>query len=139
MTGLVEIYDNYIAKAKAVRKKASPFAGIFGLGDDPRKHPCHEEFYEIAEQWVSEFSTHDPKLTLEVVQFIFQAPLDHQDNRDVNWFLLAAHGLTLSLIPTLDPADRKALVDWYEEHYPKRVRFPIHNQVLKCLKTGKRP
>ena len=139
MTQLTKIYQDYLAKAEKVRKKASPLAGIFGLGDDPRKHPCHEEFYEAVEEWVSGYTPSDPEEVLEVVKYILQAPAAHENNRDVYWFLYAAQALTMPLIPKLNPADRQALAAWYDQTYPKRVRFPAQNQVLKCLKTGKQP
>ena len=139
MTRLLEIYQNYLEKAVKVRKKASLFAGIFGMGDDPRKHPCHEAFYEAVEEWAEAFDPTDPVETLKAVQYIFQAPLAHEDNQDVYWFLFAAHTLTMPLIPALDSQDRQALAEWYKKAYPKRVRFPAQEQVLKCLETGRMP
>ena len=139
MKQLTDIYEAYIEKAKAVRKKASPFAGIFGMGDDPRKHACHEEFYEQVEQWSQNFDTSDPDVTLQAVKYIFETSNAHEGNRDVYWFLFAAHALTLPLIPALRPADRQELAVWYDKTYPRRVRFPVQKQVLKCLQTGKRP
>ena len=137
MTQLMEIYQDYLTKAVKIRKKASPFAGIFGMGDDPRKHPCHEEFYEAVETWVKDFSPSDPAETFKVVEYILQAAVAHENNRDVYWFLYAAHALTMPLIPALNPEDRQTLAEWYNQTYPRRVRFPVQNQVLKALKTGK--
>lgn len=133
MTRLMEIYDAYVKKAVQVRKKASPFAGFFGLGDDPRKHACHEMFYEAVEEWANGFDTSDPDRTLEAVRYIFQAPEAYKDNKDVYWFMYAAHGLTQPLLPGLRPEDRAALAQWYNQTYPKRLRFPVQNQVYKCL------
>ena len=136
MTQLTEIYEKYLQKAAQVRSKASPFAGIFGLGDDPRKHPCHEMFYETLQDWVKEFQESQPDgaENLKVVRYILEAPLSHEDNKDVYWFLYAAHGLTLELIPRLAAADCKALFQWYDKSFPKRNRFPVQQQVWKLLK-----
>ena len=137
MKQLVEIYEGYLEKAAQVRAKASPFAGIFGMGDDPRKHPCHENFYETVEQWSQNFDAGDPDETLAAVRYILEAAKEHEKQKDVYWFLYAAHGLTMPLIPALRPADREELAAWYNQTYPKRVRFPVQNQVYRCLQTGK--
>ena len=136
MNQLLEIYKDYLEKAANARKKAPLFAGIFGMGEDPRKHPCHEAFYEAVEEWVQKFDTSDPDQILKVVEYIFQKPLEYEDHPDVYWFLFAAHTLTMPLIPKLRPQDRMALAEWYHQTYPKRVRFPAQNQVLGCLKKG---
>lgn len=138
MDRLKTIYDTYIEKAVAVRRKASPMAGIFGLGDDPRKHPCHEDFYEAVAQWVQEFEAArpDPAVSLAAVRYILEAPLAHEDNKDVYWFMYAAHGLTLNLIPRLTGEDCRVLFDWYDASFPKRNRFPVQQQVWKLLKKG---
>lgn len=138
MTGLIEIYEAYYKKSAEVRKKAVPLAGLWGFGDDPRKHPCHEAFYEAVEAWVKEFSetNPDPSDVLEVVRYILGAALEHQNNKDVYWYLYAAHGLTMDLIPRLTPGDCQALFKWYDASYPKRLRFPVQEQVWKLLKKG---
>lgn len=133
MKELVEIYDAYYQKAADVRRKASPLAGIWGMGDDPRKDHCHEAFYEAVQNWVEKFADPDPGAVLEAVKWILSAALDHQ-GQDVYWYLYAAHGLTLPLIPRLHPADCKALFQWYDASYPKRDRLPVQQQVWKLLK-----
>ena len=136
MTQLTDIYENYIQKAAQVRSKASPFAGIFGLGDDPRKHPCHEMFYEAVQDWVKDFEGSQPgsAAALEAVRHILEAPLHHTDNKDAYWFLYAAHGLTVNLIPMLSREDCADLFRWYDASFPKRTRFPVQQQVWKLLK-----
>lgn len=135
MNELKEIYTRYYEKAAKVRKKAPPLAGIWGMGNDPRNDACHEDFYEAVEAWVSRFDTSDPAAVLEAVQWILSAALDHRDE-DVYWYLYAAHGLTMPLIPRLAPADCNSLFDWYDASYPKRVRLPVQQQVWKALKKG---
>ena len=140
MKQLIEIYEKYLEKAVQVRSKASPFAGIFGMGDDPRKHPCHEMFYEAVQDWMKEFEASQPDAAaaLEAVRFILEAPLAHEDNKDVYWFLYAAHGLTMGLISRIGTADCKVLFDWYDHSFPRRNRFPVQQQVWKLLKDRSR-
>ena len=138
MTELKSIYETYIRRAGEVRRKASPMAGIFGMGDDPRNHPCHEEFYEAVKQWVEAFEASGPDAAaaLEAVRWILETPQAHAGNRDIYWFMYAAHGLTMPLIPRLTPADCGALFRWYDASFPRRSRFPIQQQVWKLLKKG---
>lgn len=138
MTGLIEIYEAYYKKAAEVRKKAPLLAGLWGFGDDPRKHPCHDAFYEAVEAWVKEFDPSDPTRTLAVVKHILGEALTHENNKDVYWYLFAAHGLTLELIPRLDAADCRELFRWYDASYPRRTRFPVQEQVWKLLKKRAR-
>lgn len=136
MTGLIEIYNAYYEKAAEVRRKAPPLAGLWGFGDDPRKDACHEVFYEAVESWVKEFlSTQpNPDQTLAVVKHILGEALAHENNKDVYWYLYAAHGLTMELIPCLRTEDCAELFRWYNASYPKRARFPVQEQVWKLLK-----
>lgn len=135
MTELREIYAAYYKKAAEVRSKASPLAGIWGMGDDPRKDHCHDAFYEAVQDWVERFADPDPAAVSEAVRFILGAALAHK-NEDVYWYLYAAHGLILPLIPRLRPADCEALFGWYDASYPKRDRLPVQQQVWKALKKG---
>ena len=73
---LKEIYANYLAEATEVKEKAPRWAGIFGLGSDPRKHACHEQFYENVGKWMEEFIRSQPEnvAALEVAQFLLETP-----------------------------------------------------------------
>lgn len=135
MTELMEIYESYCKKAADVRRKASPVAGFFGMGDDPRKHYCHEAFYDAVGEWVAEFaaSCPDPVRTVAAVKWILQAPADHR-HEDVYWYMYAAHGLIRPLIPLLSEGDCKALAAWYDETFRKKERLPVQQEVYKMLK-----
>ena len=52
---LKERYRQYDEEATLVRKKASPADGLFGFGNDPKNHPCHELFYEDIGKWTKAF------------------------------------------------------------------------------------
>ena len=38
---LTEIYERHDRTLHKVIREAPATAGLFGLGEDPRKHPCH--------------------------------------------------------------------------------------------------
>lgn len=134
---LKEIYSRYEAEAAAVRAKASVFDGLFGMGDDPRKDPCHMRFYEGVEQWAKGFLAEGPEepAAYEAVSWILSAPADHEGEA-VYWFLYAAQGLCRDLIPTLSPEHCVQLRDFYDAHYPRRDRMPVQKEVYRLLKKG---
>ena len=135
MVELKEIYARYYERAAQVRAKASPLAGVWGLGNDPRHDRCHEDFFEAVQGWVERFDG-DAAAAREAVQWILGESAAQKQNRDVYWFLFAAHKLTLQLIPRLDPADSMALFGWYDKHFPKKERLPAQQQVWKALKKA---
>lgn len=135
MTELMEIYARYFENAAKVRAKASPLAGIWGMGNDPRNDRCHDEFYEAVESWVGLFDG-DAAAAREAVRFILGAALEYKQNKDVYWYLFAAHKLTLSLISRLEPTDGKTLFAWYDQSFPKKERLPAQQQVWKALKRA---
>ena len=57
---LKERYDRYVAEAREARQKAGLCDGLFGMGNDPRRHPCHGNFYEAVGTWVEDFLRDDP-------------------------------------------------------------------------------
>lgn len=133
MKELMDIYERYLEKAAEVRRNAKPMAGLWGMGDDPRNHPCHQAFYEAVQEWLAAFSDADPDAAMEALRYIYRAPPEHK-NDDAYWYLFAVHGLTLKLIDRLRPADCRALFAWYDTSYPKRDRLPVQQDVWKALK-----
>jgi len=132
---LYQLYQAYEEKAKAVRRKASRFAGAFGLGDDPRKHECHEDFFEDVGCWVQEFLEENPD-SGEIVQavcWILKAADAHRDT-DVYWPMYAAQGHAGALIPHMPREDSAQLLQWYEQAYPKEDRLPAQQEVCRLLR-----
>lgn len=132
---LKERYARYVETAEKVRQKAPAMAGMFGLGNDPRRHPCHEEFYEDVAVWAAEFRAGNPDQTAanEAVSWIVGAAANHRD-KDVYWFMYAVHGHCRDLIPLLSPEDCAGLVRFYDENYPRRDRMPVQKEVYRLLK-----
>ena len=135
MDRLQAIYADYFKKAADARSKASPFAGVWGMGDDPRKDHCHDAFYEAVGAWVQGFDSQDPEAVLEAVRYILEAADSHRDE-DVYWYLYAAQGLVMPLISRIRAEDCKALAQWYDKRYPKRHRLPVQQSLFKALKKA---
>lgn len=134
---LKEIYRQYVLDYAQVRRKATPMDGLFGMGQDPRKDPCHMRFYEAVEQWVAAFAAERPEgeQAYLVVHWILAAPAEHT-GKAVYWFMFAAHGLCRELIPLLSPAQCAELRMLYDENYPRRDRMPLQKEVYKLLRKG---
>ena len=113
--------------------------GVFGWGDDPRKDPCHMQFYEEAERWLTAFAAQKPDrdAAFAVVRFVLEAPAARRESH-CYWFLYAAHGLIRELIPMLDADQCARLRDYYDAEFPKRDRLPVQKDVYKRLKKGAR-
>lgn len=139
MENLRQMYADYTAEAEKVRKNASAFAGIFGLGDDPRKHPCHMAFYENAEKWVKGFVAAQPsrELALEAATFMLEEPKKFL-NKEGYWFLYVCVGFIRELIPFLTAQDCADLAQRMNTLYPRRERMPLQQETFKLLqKAGK--
>lgn len=134
---LKEIYDNYIEDVDRVFRSAKPVDGLLGLGDDPRKDPCHMRFYEDTEQWIGEFLAANPgePEAFEAVRFMLETPAGYTGHNGF-WFMYAAQGLSRPLIPLLQGDHCAALRKFYDETYPRRDRMPVQKDVYRLLKKG---
>jgi len=132
---LYELYDAYEKKAEKVRSKASRFAGAFNLGDDPRRHECHEQFYDDVEDWVSAFLKEDPSQQeiSAAAHWLLETAAAHRDE-DVYWYLYAIHAHTKPLIPRLEKEDCRKLLEMYDSTYPVLDRLPAQQEVYRLLK-----
>ena len=76
----------YDKEATLVRKKASPADGLFGFGNDPKNHPCHELFYEEIGKWTKAFLETKPNAqdALEAAGFLIEAPRT-RSSRESYW------------------------------------------------------
>ena len=141
MQKLKERYEQYIREAGLARRKAGLCDGLFGMGNDPRKHPCHDGFYEAVGRWTADFLEANPgeEQCREAVTWILEAAHLHRDQQDVYWYMYAAQAHALPLIPFLGAETGKILVSWYDHAYPARDRMPVQDLVYKALKKTSRP
>ena len=129
-------YESYDAKAAQVRRETKGFGGIWGMGEDPRNHPCHVEFYDGVGQLVAAYLAGDPSgaEVAQAAKYIL-AVADARRNEDSYWFTFAAQGHVVPMIPRMDPRDCKELADWYDTRYKKLERMPIQRDMYKKLKA----
>jgi hypothetical protein len=131
---LKQMYADYQKKSLEVRQKAPIFAGMLGLGSDPRRHPCHEEFYDATIAWTEQFVKSNPTQgeAMEVASFMLEEPEKFRD-KDSFWFLWVAVGNIRSIIPLLRKEDCKALAARFDELYKKKDRMPLQVETYKML------
>ena len=132
---LREIYETYLQKVAKVMDNASAFDGFWGWGDDPKKDPCHMEFYEAVETHLQALLKQQPSedILFDVADWIIRAAADHKGTA-AYWYMFAVHGLCKDLIPLLTPAHCASLRDFYDDHYPKIDRLPVQRDLYKLLK-----
>ena len=128
------LYEDYLKESVEVRRKAPMFAGWLGLGNDPRKNPCHEAFYDATIAWTERYVASNPNQenVMEVARFMLETPEKFRDY-DAYWFMYVAIGNIRPLIPLLAKDDCKALVKRFDELYKKRDRMPLQVETYKKL------
>ena len=134
---LQERYRQYDEEANLVRKKASPADGLFGFGNDPKNHPCHEMFYEDIGRWTKAFlaSAPNPELSYAAARFLIAAPVECS-SKESYWMMYAAQGWCRELVCRLDAEGCGKLRDVFDDLYPKRDRMPVQQELYKALKKG---
>ena len=134
---LKERYRQYDEEATLVRKKASPADGLFGFGNDPKNHPCHELFYEDIGKWTKAFleTRPDARDALAAARFLIEAPRSCAGPESY-WMMYAAQGWCRELVCRLNSEGCAQLRTLYDELYPKRDRMPVHQELYKALKKG---
>ncbi|MBQ7800983.1 MAG: hypothetical protein IJ375_01520 [Oscillospiraceae bacterium] len=130
-------YGQYEREAREAVRKARPTDGLFGMGADPRKHPCHDQFYEDVGSWVAEFLAAEPgtEEAAEAAEWILMAADIHRDE-ETFWYMYAAQGHARELIPLMPPERRAALRDRYDGAYPAMDRMPVQKTVYKLLRKN---
>lgn len=138
---LKDIYEQYPLQLAKVIQDAPPLAGVWGMGDDPRNHPCHNQFYEGVQAFLEQLLASDPseELVFQVTQWILMTPARYK-HHDTYWYMYAAQGLCLGMIDRLSPAHCAQLREAYDANFPKRDRMPVQEKLYKGLKkrAGKR-
>lgn len=135
ITQLRECYETYERDYRKALQKASPCAGLLGLGDSPKHAACHEIFYEKVGAWVAEFCASNPTAqeAAQAAELILQAA-QLRRGQDTYWYCCAAQGHVLPLIELLEPETARKLQAWYQQAYPPVERMPVHKKIDKLLK-----
>ncbi len=134
LTQLKTIFTDYDAAVRDVRKKARAFDGILGLGKDPRKDPCHEQFYNAVGKWTEDFLATEPSQEdlKAAALFLIEEPKNYE-GKECFWFMFAAQGHIKPMIGTMCPETSQMIKASLEAAYKKRDRMPLQKELLKLL------
>lgn len=132
-------YERYAEEAGRAAAKASPAAGLLGMGNDPRKDPCHMGFYEDVEQWVKRFLAAGPDADAawQAARWMLSAAAEHRDQAAYG-FMYAAQGLCREILPLISREGCADLAEFYDAAYPCRDRLPVQKEIYKLLCKGAR-
>ena len=129
------LYDAYLLTAAELEKNRKFGDGILGLRPGPADDPCHQRFAEELEalrrECAAEASSEE---AAEILRLLFDKADDKRMPLSAYWMLIAVQGLGRELIGLLNPGDAAALLTFYRRRYPRRVRLPVQDQILKQLK-----
>lgn len=131
---LFAYYENYEKELRKLYAKASPMAGILGMGNHPKDAPCNMEFYENVENWTREFLASNPSQpeVEEVAEWMLRLADDHRKDKTY-WFASAIQVHTKELIPLMSREKALELYQWYESAYPVKEWLPIQREIHKTL------
>ena len=133
-------YDAYAKELMELYKKASPMAGVWGMGNHPRDDRCNEVFYYNVEKWVKEFLASKPSQegVEAVVDWLLKLAQIHRDDNTF-WFSFAIQTHAKELIPLMSQARALELKAWYDDAYSVQERLPAQQEIYKALgkKAGK--
>ena len=139
MEQLQACYEGYLEGAEEVWKNRTAWDGMLGIGDSSGDHPCHTRFLRALESWAEDFVKGNPttRQAEDAVTYILEAAEPHK-KKMYYWTLYAAHGAARPLIFLVSPQYAARMRVWYQDHYPRRERLPIHADLFKLLKKRER-
>lgn len=129
---LLEEYTDDCVRLESERKPNELFGLKLGSSDNPR----HERFAGDVEELLRDFKAQGPDSAAlrTVLETLFEAP--EQMPRSAYWMRIAVQGLTRELIPGLDREDAAALAKAYKRVWPRHMRLPVQDEVLKLLQKA---
>ena len=130
------LYGAYLAETVRLEQARRPGDGLLGFGAGPKDDRCHAEFADAVSAALERLIAEGPGATqaLDVLNFMYAAPLENADNRPAYWMLMALHARTPPLAEFLTPGSAALLLAWYKAAYPRRDRFPAQKAVIAALK-----
>jgi hypothetical protein len=130
------LYDGYLQTAAELEKNRQFGDGLLGLRPGPADDPCHLRFAGELEALLQEAAASaDSGEAAAILQHLYTAPKRTRDiPLSAYWMLIAVQGQGRELIGLLSPEDAAALLVLFNKRYPRRMRLPIQDQILKQLK-----
>ena len=130
------LFDAYLQTVAELEKNRKLGDGMFGMRPGPADDPCHERFAADLEMLLKEYAAAKPSSgeAAEILRFLFGRAEETSMPRSAYWMLIAVQGLGRELIGLLSCEDAAGLLTFYGKRYPRRMRLPVQNQIMKQLK-----
>ena len=111
-----------------------PGDGLFGFGNDPKRSPCHMDFYNEVGRVAARLAEEGcpPEEAAEAVELLLTMG-EKFGRRLTQPMMEAVQGHALPLIPLLTCEQARAMAGRYALRYPRRKRLPVQNQVFLAL------
>ncbi len=128
-------FTAYLEAMDEARKGRRRIDGLLGLGGGAGSERCQDDFVSQLNAAVADFAAEGPSSAeaAEALRFVLSQAHEHRKSKEAYWMLLASHTLALPLIDLLEPADARAVLEYYEAEYPKRERLPAQKTAIKRL------
>ena len=132
---LESVYDGYLETITRLESERKFGEGFFGLKSGPKDNPCHDRFDQDLKVLLQDLTPGetDSALLREVLEYMYDAPLQNPNPKSAYWMLIAVQDLTKDLIRGLAPEDADALAARYIENYPRNQRLPVQTELVKLL------
>ena len=129
------LYDGYLETVSRLESERKFGEGFFGLKSGPKDNPCHDRFDQDLRVLLQDLrpGETDSALLREVLEYMYDAPLQNPYPKSAYWMLIAVQDLTKDLIRGLAPEDADALAERYIENYPRSQRLPVQTELIKLL------
>ena len=136
LSRLEALYNDYIGIVRELERKRKPGEGLFGMRSGPKDDPCHERFAADVKKLLEDFRNTSPGSgdCAALLRYMFTVPEAWQELMCAYWMLIAVQGFGIDLIGYLEPADAKALAEILSAAYPRYIRLPVQEKLLKRLK-----
>ncbi|MBR6839172.1 MAG: hypothetical protein IKM82_01120 [Oscillospiraceae bacterium] len=136
LSRLEALYNDYIGIVRELERNRKFGDGLFGIRPGPANDPCHDRFAADAEKLLKEFGDTSPtsEECAALLRYLFTAPEAWRELTCAYWMLIAVQGYGIDLIGYLEPADAKALAEILSAAYPRYIRLPVQEKLLKRLK-----
>jgi len=132
---LFEIYNEYSDATQQLMLNKKSTDGLFGLGNDPKKDACHDDFYTKVATEVRSLSEKrlQPTEACEAIQFMVRTPVLRKNSKLSYPMMYAALGLIDDLIQFLDKDMARQIAEDFDSFYPKEQRLPVQEKDFEKL------
>ena len=131
------LMDDYIAEVRNILSNLRLCDGIFGMGNDPKKNPCHMNFYYELEKLVASSVSSEPteEDAFASAELLIKAPDEKACAPVARCTLVATRKMAIQFIPYLTAEHKDELKRWFDDNVPRRTRMPIEKDVYDALEN----